>query len=315
MNSLIEYMSQNLQMDVAYIRRIVSRSDLYYCDYSIPKKGGGIRHISQASPELKTLQYWLLNKVFRLIPVSNAAFAYKRGDSIKRHAIFHENAQYIFHSDINHFFPSIHSESLIHYLVQHKNILEEQGIWFEDTLSLISKICFRHDMLCIGTVSSPCISNIVMYDFDVELIHFAEENGFRYSRYADDIYISAMCRLPDSLPDTLDMILTKYGFGINRKKTWFKSKKAHRTVTGIVLTDDGRISVGSEMRNQIKAMVYKRIVHGKGSPEEILGYLSFLKDIEPNTYNKILIKYIPYCNGDVIEAIKSGPPYITKFFY
>jgi hypothetical protein len=33
----------------------------------------------------------------------------------------------------------------------------------------------------------------------------------------------------------------------------------------------------------------------------------FLKDIEPNTYNNLMIKYATYCDGDVVKAIKTGP--------
>ena len=57
----------------------------------------------------------------------------------------------------------------------------------------------------------------------------------------------------------------------------------------------------------IKKMVYARILHNQGDPDVILGNLAFLKDVEPNSYNKLLTKYATYCDGDVIEAIKNGP--------
>jgi len=41
-----------------------------------------------------------------------------------------------------------------------------------------------------------------------------------------------------------------------------------------------------------------------------LGNLAFLKDVEPNTYNSLLIKYAGYCDGDVIAAIKNGTSHI-----
>ena len=54
-------------------------------------------------------------------------------------------------------------------------------------------------------------------------------------------------------------------------------------------------------------MVYEKSRHGRGDPDTILGNLAFLKDVEPSTYNKLLIKYSTYCDGDVIAAIKNGP--------
>ena len=93
---------------------------------------------------------------------------------------------------------------------------------------------------------------------------------------------------------------------MNISKTWFRSKKSRRKVTGLIITDTGRVSVGLETRKKIKNMIYNRLVNGNGSPESILGYLAYLKDIEPQTYNKYIIKYSTYCDGDVISAIRRG---------
>jgi len=50
-------------------------------------------------------------------------------------------------------------------------------------------------------------------------------------------------------------------------------------------------------------MVYDKLVHNTGNSEQILGYLSFLKDIEPDTYNNIIVKYSRYCQGDIIKSL------------
>lgn len=50
-------------------------------------------------------------------------------------------------------------------------------------------------------------------------------------------------------------------------------------------------------------MVYNKLVNGEGNSDQILGYLAFLKDIEPNSYNNLIIKYSQYCDGDIITAL------------
>lgn len=307
MKSLIDRISEDLHLNDAYIDSIVDHSFYYYKDYRIPKKDNGWREISQASPELKSLQYWVKENILTLLPVSKCAFAYKRGDSVKRHATFHKESNYIFHTDIKDFFTNIHAEQLTNVLKHHNIALEKAGLWYEDICDVLSKICFRLDKLCIGTVSSPSISNIIMYDFDEYFNAYCTENRYRYSRYADDIYISSYTYLPESIKYEVKNKLREKGFVINSTKTWFKSKKSRRQITGLVLTENGRVSVGSEMRGNIKKMIYDRIVNGTGNPEVILGYLAFLQDVEPNVYNRYLIKYAAYCSGDVIDAIKSGP--------
>ena len=90
---------------------------------------------------------------------------------------------------------------------------------------------------------------------------------------------------------------------MNYSKTKFCSSKSRRKVTGLIITNDSRISIGKERRKAIKKMVYDKLVHGKGDPYQILGHLSFLKDVEPNTYNNLIIKYSGYCSGDVIKEL------------
>lgn len=290
-------------LDKTYILRIVSRSTFYYKDYYVPKRNGSKRFISQPSPELKTLQYWVVHNILNKIEVSKAAFAYKKGDSIKKHALIHKDSKYIFHTDIQNFFPSIHFSHLYEILRSNKRIFDELGLDLEESIQEIKKICFRNDCLCIGAVSSPAISNIIMFPFDEVVNKYCEEQGYVYSRYADDIYISSLQYINKDLSSFISKELDSLNFRINNSKTRYYSRKYRRKVTGIVLTDDFQISVGTERRVYVKKLVYNKLVHNIGDSNEILGYLSFIKDIEPHTYDNIIIKYSKYCDEDIIEAL------------
>lgn len=300
---IIDRISLDLKLDKAYLSRIVSRSAFYYKDFTIPKRNGDKRHISQPSPELKTLQYWVLNNILNKLSVSTAAYAYKKGDSIKKHAQLHSKSRFIFHTDIRSFFPSIHSSHLNDILRANKKIFDELELDLDDSIQDIKKICFRKDALCIGAVSSPAISNIIMKSFDDKLIEYCESNDYIYSRYADDIYISSKSHINNKIVYFLSLKLGEMGFKINSSKTKFYSPKYRRKITGLILTGDSHISIGTERRTEIKKMIYNKLVHGKGDSDQILGYLSFLKDIEPNTYNNLIIKYSKYCEGDIIAAL------------
>ena len=80
---MINRIALDLKLDKSYLARIASRSAFYYRDFKIKKRNGGERYLAQPSPELKTLQYWVLNNVLNKIPVSKAACAYKKGNTIK----------------------------------------------------------------------------------------------------------------------------------------------------------------------------------------------------------------------------------------
>ncbi|MDD4799052.1 MAG: reverse transcriptase domain-containing protein, partial [Clostridia bacterium] len=216
MNSLIDRIAENLNLDRQYVASITRRSECYYKDYTIPKMNGTRRKIAQASPELKSLQYWVRENILMRLPVSNSAFAYKRGDSIKRHATYHKDAHFVFHTDIKDFFPSICTNTLTVILESNNSVIKNAGYWYEDTCEIIAHICFRNNHLCIGTVSSPAISNIVMYDFDEYFRSYCHDQGYLYSRYADDIYISSHTYIPRTIKNMLSDQLLKKGFLINK---------------------------------------------------------------------------------------------------
>lgn len=302
--NIIDKIAMELKLDKSYIYRIVSRSALYYKDFTIPKHNGGKRFVAQPSPELKTLQYWVLNNIFNKIAVSKAAYAYKKGDSIKKNAQVHSKSKFILHADILNFFPSIRPSYLNNILLENKKILEDLGLELDTSILEINNICFRHNTLCVGAVSSPAISNIIMCSFDNIILDYCKSNNYIYSRYADDIYISSNRYIDKGIISFLRSELSKMKLCINYSKTKFHSPKYRRKITGLIITEKSEITVGIERRAKIKKLIYDKLVYNKGNPNKIIGYLSFLKDIEPNTYNNYIIKYSKYCDGDIITELK-----------
>lgn len=302
--NIVDLMAKDLHLDLDYLNNLIQNANRYYKNYTIPKRTKGTRWISQPSPELKTLQYWIVENVFSSLPVSKSAFAYLKGRSIKTHARAHLSSNYFLHVDISHFFPSIHPFHLSR-IVATSDLFSDPNIDVDESITLVNKICFKKDSLSIGAVSSPAISNIIMYPFDCAMENYCKANHFKYSRYADDIYISSEKYLEKDVLDNVKAELKKLNFTINFDKTKFFSNKYQKRITGLILTTDGKVSVGTKRRSEIKKMLYNKIANGKGDSEQILGYLSFLRDIEPETYNNLIIKYSSYCDGDLFDALKA----------
>ncbi len=304
--NILEKISLDLKLDLTYISRIADRSSFYYRKYTIEKKSGGFREIYQPSAELKTLQYWVVHNVLCALPISEEACAYNKGNSIKKHAEKHQKSKFLFHTDIRNFFPSIHMSHLAPILRANKGIFDKLGLDLEQSIQNIGKICFKSDSLCIGTVSSPIISNIIMYAFDVQMAEYCKAKNYIYTRYADDIYISSTNFIPIDIVSFIASNLSQNGFTINSGKTKFYSTKYRRKITGLIITHDGKVSVGLQKRNEIKKMVYDKLIHNKGDSLKILGYLAFLNDVDPKAYNDIIIKYSQYCSGDIISALNKS---------
>lgn len=301
---VIGKLAKDLKLDYTYIEKIVNRADYYYRDYTIPKKNGGERKISQPSAELKTFQYWVLNNILLKLPVSESAVAYKKGDSIKNNALTHAKSNYILHVDIRDFFSSIKFNHLEGILRTNRKIFEDLDLDMDESVVDIEKICFRRNQLCIGAVSSPAISNIIMITFDVAMNNYCDAHNLIYTRYADDIYISSENYLNNDILNFVKQQLADKQLYINYKKTRFFSKKYKIKITGLIVGTDKKVYLGTERKKQLKKMLYDKLVHRKGASNHILGWLAFLRNVEPIFYSQLLIKYSKYCKGDIVDLLK-----------
>ncbi len=94
--SLSEVISHDLGIDQGYIEYIANISRKKHSRYMIPKKRGGFRQIHHPSPELKVLQYWAVENIFKHCRVSKYTSAYETGCSIKKNAEVHKKSKHFF---------------------------------------------------------------------------------------------------------------------------------------------------------------------------------------------------------------------------
>ena len=133
-----------------------------------------------------------------------------------------------------------------------------------------------------------------MYDFDSELSRWCVQREFVYSRYADDMFISSF--RPNLLNSALEKIVELaqgYRFGalrINTEKTAFLSRRYHRSITGIVVTPTGELSIGRARKVRLKKEIYEfqRSRLPRDQWERVRGMLAFVNDVEP-TFRETLI--------------------------
>lgn len=301
--TIIDLMSHDLHLDREYLCNIARNASWYYRTYPIKKRAGGTRLISQPNPELKTMQYWIVDTILSSLPVSDSVYSYRKGRSIKMHANAHRFAKHFLHVDISHFFPSIHSVHLLPF-ISNSRFFDDSSIDKAESFEQIKSICFKWDCLSIGAVSSPAISNIILYPFDKTMQDYCESRNYTYTRYADDIYISSSSFINADVLMFIKEELKKQGFSINSKKTGFFSGKYQKRVTGLILTTNGEVSIGTKRKREIKKMLYEKLTKGTGDYEQILGHLAFLRDVEPDMYNSMIIKYSSYCDEDLFALLK-----------
>ena len=303
--------SKDLGMPLSWVEKAVLKAPYTYKIYYIDKRNGGKREIAQPARETKLLQYWVIDNVLHEFPVSKFAVAYRKKISLKVNAEKHKGSKYLAKFDFRSFFPSIKGEDL-------RPLLEEQfaDVWGSRDLRDVIRICFRKKRgagnfyLSIGAPSSPFISNVVMYKFDNLLAERLHEKGIVYTRYADDITLSANKEgVLFEAPEILKKVMNENRsprLELNESKTVFTSKKYQRRVTGLVLTNDGKVSIGRQRKRMISAMVH-RFKSGRLDGDEAMvlkGWLAYSMDVEPDFVARLINKYGEGALYEVLPAIR-----------
>lgn len=280
-----------------------------YKVYQIEKKEPGqFRTIAQPAREVKALQYWILKHVLNQFDVHPAATAYREGTSILDNARPHVRGRYLLKLDFRDFFPSIKAHDLRLFLKAQKVRISPAEI------TALCRVLFwipkgTADLcLSIGAPTSPALSNILMMEFDRRVAEVCAAQGVAYTRYADDLSFSAarstQLQLVEARVLELCSSLQSPSLTINQRKTVRVSRREARRVTGLVLTNDRKVSLGREQKRRLRACVH-HFVTGRLPNEEIArlkGMLAYVNAVENSFIRRLRKSY----GDDVIARILKG---------
>lgn len=295
--NIVEIISKKTMLSSSNVMSFINTAPYRYKKYYLNKNGGGVREIAQPSRELKIMQRLILEVLVPYLPVHENAFAYIEGKSIKRNALMHHKNEYFLKMDFSDFFNSIKPLDL-------RNVLINNGLeTIPLSLILIDKLFFYKKTkksglsLSVGSPGSPLISNAVLYDFDVKVSELCERESITYTRYADDLTFS--CREKGKLLEfqkEIVKILRKMKspkLKINEKKTILASRAVSRRVTGIVINNDGELSLGRDKKRMISSLIHRYTLGQliKDDIYKLKGYLSYAKHIDINFILSMNKKY------------------------
>lgn len=279
------------------VRLIVRTAPKRYKTYPIKKRDGSNRYISQPAREVKLLQRLFELEFLQGLPVHPAATAYEKGTSIRQNAERHAPNGPILKLDFAQFFPSIRALDWLAYANNHA-LLDD----FEDR-ELAGRLLFHQSKgvpglrLAIGAPTSPRLSNLLMYEFDRLISEMAAKEVVTYTRYADDLTFSA--KRTGYLQPIEKMVRTTLRdlgapkLRLNDAKKVFATRKYRRMVTGIILTNENRLSIGQERKKLIRSMIdhYLRNKLNEGELNKLRGLLAFARDVEPDFVLRMILKY------------------------
>lgn len=280
----------------------------HYQRFHIAKKTGGQRLISAPMPRLKRAQYWVLDNILAKADLHEAAHGFVRERSILTNARNHVGKDVVINLDLKDFFPSL-TYARVKGMFRSLGYAEKVAIPLAllcteamvDEVHLDGERHFVGDgrrLLPQGAPTSPAITNLICRYLDRRLDGLANDLGFTYSRYADDLTFSGSgeaVRKVGTLLKAVHTIVAAEGFTVHPGKTRIMRRSGHQEVTGLTVNE--RVAVPRALLRRYRAVLQQVERHGpagrhfgpgKDVVRSLLGFGQFAAMIDPDKGAKLL---------------------------
>lgn len=211
------------------LQSLAKRSSNLYRHVPQTKKDGSARDTYDAYEPLKAIQRKIVDKFLARVRYPEYLHGGIKDPNVRRsiysNARIHGRAKTILLQDIKDFFPSIR--------VQHVRQIFAGLFGFSDEVAqVLALLTTRHGVVPQGASTSGYLANLVFWDTEPALVARLHVRGFKYSRFADDITISAMTPLDRSMLTELvgavtDMLAKK---GCLQKRSKLHVRKRGQTI-------------------------------------------------------------------------------------
>jgi len=217
-----------LETSVERLYAILRRATSYYeelvlCDPAKRKP----RIVVSPRGRMRTMQMRLYRRVLapRLdrSPYSHGGVP---GRSVLTNVREHIGQSFLFTADVADFYPSVHWTRVLQ-LFTGLNCSEEVA-------RICTRICTYKNCLSQGLLTSPILADLLMRPADNRIAAACENLEATYTRYVDDLAISAPFNLKASgLPALVCRILRQHGFAPHAGKLFFGPINAAASITNI----------------------------------------------------------------------------------
>ncbi len=266
----------------------------------------GLKRLLLVSPSERLRAHHNFLKLFLVdfLPVHEAVFSYRKGVNARAAVEKHTTGRYFFVTDVESFFPSITRELLRKTIVaatEHLPIADLQ----EHLEHMLDLMCVDGS-LPVGFATSPGLSNAALYAFDAAFQDRCASLGVAFTRYADDIILSAAersqveagaCVLEELLGSMFNNTLQ-----LHRGKSKFLKAGGKIKLLGMVLLPNGSVSVDSAVKDEIETMLHLYLRNRErfnalleAGPDKVearlAGLLNYVNTVDQAYLDKLRRKY------------------------
>lgn len=242
------------------LRELVWISDhaeeLYNPGPTQQKNDGTIREVFNAHPKLKDLQdkinQKLLKRVNYPLYLQGGIKDRKKPRDYMRNAALHIGAKIVINEDISNFFPSINTTQIYH-------------VWlrlfrFSPTVAeCLTALTTYRGCLPQGAKTSSYLANLILWDVEPELVEQFQERNLNYSRYIDDVSVSAKFNLSSSGKQFVVGLVrsrcTRKGYKLKQNKHRIETAGKAMHVNNLVVNK--KVALPRDERARIRAALHE----------------------------------------------------------
>lgn len=261
------------------------------------------RTIYRPSKKLKAYHAFLNSFLFEHLSTNqNVAFAYRKGANPHHALAPHANGRAFFQTDLVKFFDSITTPLI-------RRSIPDDGtpiVDLADHIERILEMTTIEDRLPIGFSTSPALSNACLKQFDDAFEAHCRDHGLVYSRYADDILVSADDRTKlEGIDHVLAAALTHElgpGFHLNAGKSKLTTIGRKVKALGMVILPSGQISIDMGTKKKVEYQLHfftkdrTRLLEifkhdMEAGLQQLAGHISHINAADPAYLEKLRKKY------------------------
>jgi hypothetical protein len=222
-----------------------------YHIFTVPKKNGERRLIENPAKQLKAAQavlndhlqavYWLQKTPSAYGFITRPTDAREEPRHIVSNARQHLHKPWLLNADLEDFFHYVKEDTIM-------KVFSEPPFSFPtDIAELLTQLTTLEGRLPMGAPTSPALSNLAFQPVDADLQYYANDLGWHFTRYADDMSFSSKKPITLQQIEALEQIVKVYGYEFNPNKVTLYDADDEKFVTGLRLDNkEGRVELPHE---------------------------------------------------------------------
>lgn len=291
----LDTLAKMLRLTTPQLRRLAENADrLYRPGPRFQKSDGTFRETWNAMPQLKGAQGCIKRLILARVDYPNYLQGGLMGRDYKQNAGIHKRSRIVINEDIESFFPSISTDAVF-------------DIWrhffhFPDPVAqCLTKMTTKNGQVPQGARTSTHLANLVLWRSEDKLNDQYRQRGIRYSRFVDDISVSAQHNIPaqekTNIVGAIVGMLAKHSLIAKRSKHAIMTRGQSMRVNKLVVNRSAGLTKKDRLRIRAAVHEVEQLAQNGADSHElhssylrVAGRVAMLKRFHPARGQKLQLR-------------------------